>query len=148
MGGPRGRRADEPFEADANERRRLAAGPDGQLGKHVAHLMPRRFRADEQAGGDLGVREPLGQQPEDLLLAAAEQTGALEAGPSTNPAPAQEGGCGVGVPWRAEAIELGEGGSRVAHGDLGLGLLVGPGQFQAGPGRLEGHPLGGEARQR
>jgi hypothetical protein len=51
-----------------------------ELGQDAAHVMLGSLRADEQARGDLGVRESITDQGEDLALALGERPQVLGPG--------------------------------------------------------------------
>src|SRR5690349_3930568 len=57
----------------------LAAAGDAELLQHCGHVMIHGAHRDDQPVGDLGVGQPLGEQPEDLDLAVG-QTGRVGAG--------------------------------------------------------------------
>src|SRR5882757_9488770 len=50
----------------------LGAVGDVELGEDRAHVMVDRVRADDQTAGDLGVRQPFADQPDDIDLSAGE----------------------------------------------------------------------------
>jgi hypothetical protein len=55
----------------------LCAVAVAELGQHVSDMGLDGFRADDELRGDLGVRQALGDQAQDLALAVGEP-GALE----------------------------------------------------------------------
>ena len=50
----------------------LGSIPKCELGQHVADVVGRGFTADEQAFGDLRIREPEAHKGKDLLLSLRE----------------------------------------------------------------------------
>src|SRR3954470_6910559 len=77
----------------------LRARLDAELGEHLAQVVLNRARADEHAGGDLGVGQAVARHPRDqcllcgeLLIAGrdAALAGRLAGGPQLTPCPLGE----------------------------------------------------------
>src|SRR4029453_13068723 len=52
-----------------SDRNGMGAGVGLELGEDVPHVALHRLLADEESGGDIGVRHAVGEQLEDLALA-------------------------------------------------------------------------------
>jgi hypothetical protein len=91
--------------APVRERGCLGAGADMELGQDAAHVMLGSLRADEQARGNLGVREPITDQGEDLALALGEGLDGLGAGPGGTAELSYQCGRPICLADRAERFE-------------------------------------------
>jgi hypothetical protein len=76
-----------------------------EFGEHVAHVMAGGLGGDEQPGRDLGVREALAEQPENLDLALGQGADVLGTGARGAAQGPHQGGRPVGVAGRAEGAE-------------------------------------------
>ena len=125
----------------------LRPAPQAELGQQPTDVVLDRLAADEEPLTDLGVREPVPEQIEDLGLAPGE--GAHPFGPvlARPPRDAHQGRGRVGVAGGLEALEVVEGGGRFSDGELRSLVGEGLGQFQPGPGPLDGHVGPRERRQ-
>src|SRR3954447_12575837 len=82
----------------------LRAAAKAELGEDARHMVFGGAAADHQAIGDVGVREAVGEQRQDLGLALGE--GPVGPGPGAPACAqlAQEGRGDVGVPVRAQPL--------------------------------------------
>ena len=123
-------------------RRCFGAAADAELGQDVAHVVSGSLHADEEPLGDLGVREPLHDQAEHLLLTAAEHGAVPGAGAALDAEVAEEGCSLVGLGGRPHPIERLQGTPSLGHRDAPVAIDQRPGQRQPGPaGRQRGSAL-------
>ena len=80
-------------------------------------MVPDRFAADVQGGGDLGVASPVGKQLEDLALTVGQSVriGRRIGAPGGRGSSAQRGQSVLGPAGRRRGAELAEGGQRGLH---------------------------------
>src|SRR5581483_12203970 len=116
------RRYDGPLDGEIPETRNLwlrrggealgevAARADTELRVDVRQVLLDRVHGDEELGGDLLVREPVGGQPSDSLLSCRQRS---LRGRLSRPHPLQ---LGQRLLAPADSSELGEGGGRELEG--------------------------------
>src|SRR5438309_1953398 len=80
----------EHLRVERGERSGLRTTPCAGLGEDVAHVVARSLHADEEPFGDLCVRKPSRDEPQDLELAVGQHPDALATYMASIAEPAQQ----------------------------------------------------------
>jgi hypothetical protein len=98
--------------------RGFATIPYLQFGQDAAHVVGHRLATQEQPSRNLGVRQPLREQPEHVLLAGGEDPDASAAGPRRDAKSPQERRDAISVKGGTELLVRRLGATRVFGGKI------------------------------
>src|SRR5438034_3539211 len=132
-----------------HERRGLSPPAQAELGEDARHVVLDRLAREEEAFGDLGVRQPFAQEGQHFLLTLGEPPDVLRPGPRRFHAevPHQRGG-GVRVAAGSQILEDRQCSSRLGPGHLTLAVSEHPREQQPRLRGAVGNPGLDELRER